>query len=117
MSMFYTLSGLLTAIIIGIFWNRAAYTAYSRDTRYWNRRYIGINSSTTGASCKPSTTVVNNSGYGDNYWDNTAVDSKILQQTTGAAYFGNYINAQGEETDPYYNAVLGGNRGNFYSTE
>ena len=116
MSMFYILSGILTAIIIGIFWNRAAYTEYARDTRYWNRRYIGINSSTTGSSCQPSTTVVNNSGYGDNYWDTAPVDSKIHQTTTGLAYYGNYIDVQGNESGSYYGNVIGGGQGNIYST-
>jgi hypothetical protein len=30
-------------ITLGILWNRASYTTNSRDKRFWNRRYIGLN--------------------------------------------------------------------------
>ena len=39
---FYIFFGVLTAILVGIIWNRAAYTTKSRDKRYWNRRFIGL---------------------------------------------------------------------------
>jgi hypothetical protein len=33
----------LLVIVIGILWNRVSYTNMSRDSRYWNRRYIASN--------------------------------------------------------------------------
>ena len=42
---FYTVISILVLILIGVLWNRASYTMYSRDKRYWNRRYIGLNDS------------------------------------------------------------------------
>lgn len=36
------LLGVLLLIVLGIFWNRASYTSVSRDKRYWNRRFIGL---------------------------------------------------------------------------
>lgn len=44
-SAFYVVVGLFLAILVGIMWNRASYTLYSRDKRYWNRRFIGLNDS------------------------------------------------------------------------
>ena len=32
--------GVLLLVVIGILWNRVSYTNMSRDSRYWNRRYI-----------------------------------------------------------------------------
>jgi len=42
---FYTVATILVIILIGVLWNRASYTMYSRDKRYWNRRYLGLNDS------------------------------------------------------------------------
>jgi NADH:ubiquinone oxidoreductase subunit 3 (subunit A) len=39
----YGTVGLLLLIVIGILWNRVSYTNMSRDSRYWNRRYIAAN--------------------------------------------------------------------------
>jgi len=35
--------GFLLIIVLGILWNRVSYTNLSRDSRYWNRRYIVAN--------------------------------------------------------------------------
>jgi len=35
--------GGLLLIVIGVLWNRVSYTNLSRDSRYWNRRYIAAN--------------------------------------------------------------------------
>lgn len=35
--------GVLLLIVVGILWNRVSYTNMSRDSRYWNRRYIAAN--------------------------------------------------------------------------
>ena len=42
--------GILVVVVIGVLWNRASYTAQTRDKRYWNRRYIGLDSGITAAS-------------------------------------------------------------------
>jgi hypothetical protein len=42
-SSFYSILIFLTLILIGIFYNRASYTIFSRDKRYWNRRYLSLN--------------------------------------------------------------------------
>jgi hypothetical protein len=44
-SMLYIIGGIGLFIVIGVLWNRASYTAVSRDKRYWNRRYIGLTDS------------------------------------------------------------------------
>lgn len=51
----YTVSGVLLLVVIGVLWNRASYTEKSRDKRYWNRRYIGLNDSNLSATaqCSP----------------------------------------------------------------
>jgi len=50
----YIIVGILLLIVIGVLWNRAAYTEKSRDKRYWNRRYLGLGDSNAGASqCSP----------------------------------------------------------------
>lgn len=49
----YMIGGLFTVILVGILWNRASYTFNSRDSRYWNRRYIGLKDS--GLSAKSAT--------------------------------------------------------------
>jgi hypothetical protein len=36
----YSTVGFLLLVVIGVLWNRASYTNMSRDSRYWNRRYI-----------------------------------------------------------------------------
>ena len=38
----YGVGGVLLLIVFFILWNRASYTQTSRDKRYWNRRFIGI---------------------------------------------------------------------------
>jgi len=42
-SVVYGTVGVLLLIVIGILWNRVSYTNMSRDSRYWNRRYIAAN--------------------------------------------------------------------------
>jgi len=39
----YGTMGVLLLVVIGVLWNRVSYTNMSRDTRYWNRRYIAAN--------------------------------------------------------------------------
>jgi hypothetical protein len=46
----YGIIGSLLVVVLGIMWNRASYTHSSRDSRYWNRRYI-----TTDPKLSPST--------------------------------------------------------------
>jgi hypothetical protein len=41
-SAFYGIVTILTLILLGILYNRAAYTYFQRDKRYWNRRYISL---------------------------------------------------------------------------
>lgn len=48
----YGTVGVLLLIVIGILWNRVSYTSMSRDSRYWNRRYIAANpNALSAASC------------------------------------------------------------------
>lgn len=49
-SVMWTINVLFGIILIGILWNRASYTHNSRDKRYWNRRFIGLEDS--GLSAK-----------------------------------------------------------------
>jgi len=49
-SVMWTINVLFGIILIGILWNRASYTYNSRDKRYWNRRFIGLEDS--GLSAK-----------------------------------------------------------------
>jgi hypothetical protein len=42
----YIIVGFGLLILMGILWNRASYTSISRDKRYWNRRYLGLDDST-----------------------------------------------------------------------
>ena len=42
--------GFLLLIVIGVLWNRVSYTNMSRDSRYWNRRYIAANPNSTNNS-------------------------------------------------------------------
>jgi len=49
-SVAWTIIVLFGIILIGILWNRASYTYNSRDKRYWNRRFIGLEDS--GLSAK-----------------------------------------------------------------
>lgn len=44
-STYYYIIIIMTVILIGIFWNRYMYTTTYRDNRYWNRRYMGLDSS------------------------------------------------------------------------
>jgi len=39
----YGTIGVLLLVVIGVLWNRVSYTNMSRDSRYWNRRYIAAN--------------------------------------------------------------------------
>jgi len=39
----YGTVGILLLVVIGVLWNRVSYTNMSRDSRYWNRRYIAAN--------------------------------------------------------------------------
>jgi hypothetical protein len=48
----YILIGILTVILVGILWNRASYTSNSRDKRYWNRRFIGLDDAGSGLQAK-----------------------------------------------------------------
>jgi hypothetical protein len=41
----YIIVGFGLLIVMGILWNRASYTSLSRDKRYWNRRYLGLDDS------------------------------------------------------------------------
>ncbi len=38
----YLIVGVGLLIVVGVLWNRASFTKTSRDKRYWNRRYIGL---------------------------------------------------------------------------
>jgi hypothetical protein len=50
----YMIVGILVVVVIGVLWNRVSYTEKSRDKRYWNRRYIGLDDSNLSASqCSP----------------------------------------------------------------
>jgi hypothetical protein len=51
-STLYILIGVLTVILLGILWNRASYTRSSRDKRYWNRRFIGLDDAGSGLTAK-----------------------------------------------------------------
>jgi hypothetical protein len=46
----YMILGLGGLIVLGVLWNRASYTYSSRDKRYWNRRFLGLEDS--GLSAK-----------------------------------------------------------------
>lgn len=52
----YWIITFLTIALIGVFVNRAYYTAYSRDNRYWNRRRITLSDfgGTSGPKCDPN---------------------------------------------------------------
>jgi len=51
---------LLTLLLIGTLWNRASYTVFSRDKRYWNRRFIGgeHNKASLNTTCDVSSNAV-----------------------------------------------------------
>jgi hypothetical protein len=51
---FYIFFSILTLILVGIIWNRAAYTTNSRDKRYWNRRFIGLTDAGSGLKANAS---------------------------------------------------------------
>ena len=51
-SAMYMFIGILTFILVGILWNRMSYTRSSRDKRYWNRRYIGLDDGGSGLTAK-----------------------------------------------------------------
>jgi hypothetical protein len=44
-STFMIIASIFGVILIGTLIRRATYTKFSRDTRYWNRRYIGLTDS------------------------------------------------------------------------
>jgi hypothetical protein len=46
----YGAMGVLLLVVIGVLWNRVSYTNMSRDTRYWNRRYIAANPNDLGGT-------------------------------------------------------------------
>jgi hypothetical protein len=48
--MIWVLGIFLLLILVGTLWNRLSYTMYSRDGKYWNRRFIGLSDS--GLSAK-----------------------------------------------------------------
>ena len=45
----YIIAGIGLLIVIGILWNRASYTSNSRDKRYWNRRFVGLDDANLSA--------------------------------------------------------------------
>lgn len=45
----YLIVGLGLLIVLGVLWNRASYTSASRDKRYWNRRFMGLDDSNLAA--------------------------------------------------------------------
>lgn len=47
----YGTIGVLLVVVIGVLWNRVSYTNLSRDSRYWNRRYITTNKATSSNQC------------------------------------------------------------------
>lgn len=51
--MLWTIGSVLVVLLIGTLWNRASYTNNSRDKRYWNRRFLGLEDS--GLSAKAAT--------------------------------------------------------------
>jgi len=55
-SAFYIFTGLMTIIILGILWNRAYYSVYNRDKRYWNRRYLGLSNVVYKPACDSAST-------------------------------------------------------------
>lgn len=53
--MIWVLGIFLLLILVGTLWNRLSYTMYSRDGKYWNRRFIGLSDSglsATAATCQ-----------------------------------------------------------------
>ena len=50
----YIILGLFGLIVFFILWNRSSYTVTSRDKRYWNRRFIGLDDAASGLSAKLS---------------------------------------------------------------
>jgi len=53
---FYMLTAFLTLILVGILVNRAYYTRYLRDNKYWNRRFIGMDMQAPGPAACIATT-------------------------------------------------------------
>ena len=51
--MLWTVVSVLVLLLLGTLWNRASYTNNSRDKRYWNRRFLGLEDS--GLSAKAAT--------------------------------------------------------------
>jgi len=51
--MLWMVGGFCLLILVGTLWNRASYTMNSRDKRYWNRRFLGLEDS--GLSAKAAT--------------------------------------------------------------
>ena len=48
--MLWIFGSFFTVLLVGTIWNRASYTFYNRDHRYWNRRFIGLADSGLSAS-------------------------------------------------------------------
>jgi hypothetical protein len=53
-AVFYIILGLGLLIVIGILWNRSSYTSASRDKRFWNRRFLGLDDSNLAAQMQCS---------------------------------------------------------------
>jgi hypothetical protein len=51
--MLWVVGSVLAILLVGTLWNRASYTINSRDKRYWNRRFLGLEDS--GLSAKAAT--------------------------------------------------------------
>lgn len=51
-SLLWFIMSVLSIVLIAILWNRASYTFFSRDKRYWNRRFIGLDDAGSGLQAK-----------------------------------------------------------------
>jgi hypothetical protein len=103
---FYLLSGVLTVAVVGILWNRAYYTAFSRDKRYWNRRFIGLDSAIRLPTHHEMTIQYNDPGNAVGY---TPLGAKQVKEGgIGSTYY-NYIfnSPQYVNTDVSGNPILG----------
>jgi hypothetical protein len=49
---YYIINGIFLIILVFTLWNRASYTERSRDKRYWNRRFIGLDDAAGGLTAK-----------------------------------------------------------------
>jgi hypothetical protein len=85
---FYLLSGILTVAVVGILWNRAYYTAFSRDKRYWNRRFIGLDTAIRLPTHHEINIQYNDPG---NAVDYTPLGAKEVKEGGVASSYYNYI--------------------------